>query len=614
MIKDSSINTNNSKEVDVTIEELWEALEYALYYSRKETTYKFAFLIAIIDNLDEVNSNFLSFDVLFSSFTKYYWELVLKYNLKQSKYNSDLRRAAIETILETAAKSNFKTYTPFEEIDDQLIKEICTEVKNKCKGSVVEALCNSTKGLFYTFNLSYEYIVIKSQMYRFISNNKIKIKKAACKEWIKYMEEANGKTDAINLLYKEYDSMENTENINLVEKIDISNNSIQSEIIKKTEEKSPDNIRELFILLNKRNDRRKIYKKIIREFNDTWTKNQAGNSLASEMKYIWGSVVLIPGESLVEDVFSDVFYYNVLKYFKQNYIRSINDIDESILLELMLHPGIGYLKFMNVLYMLFIHQYDDENSSFIITDFCYELNTNSSDEDKFIQEVLVQEELEHNDLVAYNIDSVDAQDDAQTEKQQKGQREEQFEEQFEDLYEEHLEVQQVNKHEQLQEDSAPETNNIAELHKYNELMLDTIEKSKELIKQVEYGQNKYKKEIEDLKSENLELKKDIDELTKNHKLEIDGLKEDIIRLEEEKLDIQVENKELKVSNQSYMIEIEHINRSFNQAISLKEEEIIALKEEVEELQKAREKDKQVLEEFQSMINVLEKIKGFFGRN
>lgn len=49
MIKDSSINTNNSKEVDVNIAELWEALEYALYYSRKETTYKFAFLIAIID-------------------------------------------------------------------------------------------------------------------------------------------------------------------------------------------------------------------------------------------------------------------------------------------------------------------------------------------------------------------------------------------------------------------------------------------------------------------------------------------------------------------------------------------------------------------------------------
>ena len=66
-------------------DELWSA--FACVFSsksRNDSSYKYGFLKAIIDNLYNVDTDLrLSFDQLFSKFSEIYWNLILKHGLRQ---------------------------------------------------------------------------------------------------------------------------------------------------------------------------------------------------------------------------------------------------------------------------------------------------------------------------------------------------------------------------------------------------------------------------------------------------------------------------------------------------------------------------------------------------
>lgn len=78
-----------SQEV-VTEEEFW-ALFNSLFSSssKKRNTYKFGFLKSILDNIFNViqqdQGQFLSYQCIFNKFAENYWNLVLKYHLKQMR-------------------------------------------------------------------------------------------------------------------------------------------------------------------------------------------------------------------------------------------------------------------------------------------------------------------------------------------------------------------------------------------------------------------------------------------------------------------------------------------------------------------------------------------------
>lgn len=70
------------EERKVTEDELWSAFSCVFSSrSRNDSSYKFGFLKAIIDNLYNVDENLkLTFDQLFSKFAEIYWNLILKYD------------------------------------------------------------------------------------------------------------------------------------------------------------------------------------------------------------------------------------------------------------------------------------------------------------------------------------------------------------------------------------------------------------------------------------------------------------------------------------------------------------------------------------------------------
>ena len=89
---------------NVSDDELWSA--FACVFSsksRNDSSYKFGFLKAIIDNLYNVDANLkLSFDQLFNKFGEIYWNLILKYGLRQKAVTNDNRETYLEQVLHAA--------------------------------------------------------------------------------------------------------------------------------------------------------------------------------------------------------------------------------------------------------------------------------------------------------------------------------------------------------------------------------------------------------------------------------------------------------------------------------------------------------------------------------
>ena len=85
-------------------DELWSA--FACVFSsksRNDSSYKYGFLKAIIDNLYNVDKDLkLTFDQLFSKFGEIYWNLILKHGLRQKAVTNDNRETYLEQVLHAA--------------------------------------------------------------------------------------------------------------------------------------------------------------------------------------------------------------------------------------------------------------------------------------------------------------------------------------------------------------------------------------------------------------------------------------------------------------------------------------------------------------------------------
>lgn len=107
------------EERETSDDELWSAFS-SLFSSksRKDSSYKFGFLKAIIDNLYNIDEHLkLTFDQLFSKFAEIYWNLILKYNLRQKAETNDNRQAYVEQILFSAAKKyGIVEHIPYESL------------------------------------------------------------------------------------------------------------------------------------------------------------------------------------------------------------------------------------------------------------------------------------------------------------------------------------------------------------------------------------------------------------------------------------------------------------------------------------------------------------------
>ena len=186
-------------------DEMWSA--FAFLFSSKsvnDTSYKYGFLKAILDNLYNTDDKLiLTFDQLFSKFTEIYWNLVLKHHVLQKKPGKLNRQSELEkALIYGKEKYAILDDIPFESLSHEMQIDICHKVKIKCKENVVGALYADLQGLFYSFSKKGECIRINPRMYEFVCKHKVAIEKLNYYEWAKFLERVNEDSVVDHLLSK----------------------------------------------------------------------------------------------------------------------------------------------------------------------------------------------------------------------------------------------------------------------------------------------------------------------------------------------------------------------------------------------------------------------------
>lgn len=121
------------KEADY-VEKIWEedalwSVFSGMFSGRAvhDTSYKYGFFKAVLDSIYNADDNLLlTFDQLFYKFTEIYWNLILKYRLRQKAATRNGRETALEKILrETAGQKAGIGDICFESLSADMKAEVC---------------------------------------------------------------------------------------------------------------------------------------------------------------------------------------------------------------------------------------------------------------------------------------------------------------------------------------------------------------------------------------------------------------------------------------------------------------------------------------------------------
>ena len=180
--------------------------------SAHTTSYKYAFFKAILDNVFNVDldSMYLPYEQIALRFTESYWNLVLKYHLRQQIKTSQHEWTSVEKELFDFCDKYAFNYTeknsifPFESLRSDLQLEISRKIKSQMMKNVVGTFCGDTDDQFYHFNKTdkSEGITLNHDVYVALVKYKSVFEKQNYYEWIKYLEKANLEEDSYALANK----------------------------------------------------------------------------------------------------------------------------------------------------------------------------------------------------------------------------------------------------------------------------------------------------------------------------------------------------------------------------------------------------------------------------
>lgn len=202
-LKKGKLNTDRFNE-----EEYWRLFNYFFSDScKKRNTYKFGIIKSILDNLFNIKIHFdklyIRYYDLFSKFTENYWNLVVKYNIKQMRSDGKSTLSKVETIILDSVKDNIiLSGINFNSIDESKKLFIINKIISECKKYVLGALYTDFEGKLFGFDLVEDYIVLNKSAYDFLFKFKIEIEKLNYYAWAKFLNKINNDDVLIRLLDK----------------------------------------------------------------------------------------------------------------------------------------------------------------------------------------------------------------------------------------------------------------------------------------------------------------------------------------------------------------------------------------------------------------------------
>ena len=158
--------------------------------ARKDTSYKYAFLKAILDELPDTDENLrISFDILFERFTKIYWPLVIQYGISQKSGEGNL--SYVEQLILDAADPYGFFDVSYNQISQKHKKDLIKKVKQKCKTNVVGALYGDMKQILYSFSKKEEWIELNPIVYDFLKRHREEIQEMNYNAWAEFIVKVN---------------------------------------------------------------------------------------------------------------------------------------------------------------------------------------------------------------------------------------------------------------------------------------------------------------------------------------------------------------------------------------------------------------------------------------
>lgn len=146
---------------------------------------------------------YLTYKDIFHRFTVNYWNLVLKYHLKQMRPDGKSVVSKIESILlEQVTVNEAIKSLEFSSLKDTDQTDIVKKVSEACRHNVVGALYNDMDGKLYGFDLKGSGIYIAESGYNFMLKFKAELEKLNYYAWAKFMEKINDDSVLVRLLDK----------------------------------------------------------------------------------------------------------------------------------------------------------------------------------------------------------------------------------------------------------------------------------------------------------------------------------------------------------------------------------------------------------------------------
>ena len=187
-------------------EEIWSI--YATFFStvsKKRSTYKYGLIKAINDNLYNAslheNGWFISYTDLFEKFSCNYWNLIVKYHLKQIRPDGKSNSSVIEKeFLKSVDCESDRERLEFESIDEEERIRLVNVISKECRKNVIPALYVDSGSVIYEFDLKGPGIFLHKSVYDFLNKYKHEIEKLNYFYWAKFLESINDDDVLANLL------------------------------------------------------------------------------------------------------------------------------------------------------------------------------------------------------------------------------------------------------------------------------------------------------------------------------------------------------------------------------------------------------------------------------
>lgn len=204
-----NLKNGELKIVQISEDKYWSLFSFVFSDAcMKRNTYKFGLIKSILDNLfncthDDYGGYRLSYDDIFGKFTINYWNLVLKYHLKQMRSDGRTEISKIESILLTASEENDLIKTlDFNSLSQTDRSKVVNQVSIACRKNVIGALYSDMEGTLYGFDLKENGIILAEKGYDFMLKYKTELEKLNYYAWAKFMEKINEDDVLVRVLDK----------------------------------------------------------------------------------------------------------------------------------------------------------------------------------------------------------------------------------------------------------------------------------------------------------------------------------------------------------------------------------------------------------------------------